>query len=62
MLELAEAWSDHAFTLETCCLASHEAASHGMADDPEWARGLLRGLGGPVERAGPAVGGADAHV
>ena len=45
MLELAEAWSDHAFMLETCCLASHEAASHGMADDPEWARGLLRGLG-----------------
>ncbi|GAA0592865.1 hypothetical protein GCM10009416_34100 [Craurococcus roseus] len=45
MLELAEAWPDHAFMLETCCLASHEAACHGMADDPEWARGLLRRLG-----------------
>lgn len=45
MLELAEAWSDHAFMLETCCLASHEAASHSMADDPGWARGLLRRLG-----------------
>lgn len=45
VLELAEAWPDHAFLLETCCLASHEAVCHGMADDPEWARGLLRRLG-----------------
>lgn len=45
VLELAEAWSDHAFMLETCCSASHEAVSQGMADEPGWARDLLRRLG-----------------
>lgn len=42
---MAEAWPDHAFLLETCCLASHEVVCQGMADEPEWARGLLRRLG-----------------
>ena len=45
VLELAEAWSDHAFTLGTCCSAPHEALSQGMADEPGWARDLLRRLG-----------------
>lgn len=45
VLEIAEAWSDHAFLLDTCCLAAHEEASAGMADDPAWARDLLRQLG-----------------
>ncbi|MCK8787939.1 hypothetical protein M0638_26645 [Roseomonas sp. NAR14] len=45
VLELAEAWSDHAFLIETCCLTAHEAACAGMVEDPTWARDLLRRLG-----------------
>ena len=45
VLEIAEAWSDHAFLLDTGCLAAHEEACAGMADDPAWARDLLRQLG-----------------
>lgn len=48
VLELAEAWSDHAFLVETCCLAAHEEVCAGMADDPAWARDLLRHLGAEV--------------
>ena len=48
MLELAEAWSDHAFQIETCCLASHEEVCAGIADDPAWARDLLRHLGAEI--------------
>ena len=44
VLEIAEAWSDHAFLLDTCCLAAHEEVCAGMADDPAWARDLLRHL------------------
>lgn len=45
VLELAEAWSDHAFLLDTCCLGAYEEACSGMADDATWARDLLRHLG-----------------
>ena len=45
VLELAEAWSDHEFLLETCCLAAHEEVCGGIADDPAWGRTLLRRLG-----------------
>ncbi|UFN51677.1 hypothetical protein LPC08_24465 (plasmid) [Roseomonas sp. OT10] len=45
MLELTEVWSDHAFLLDACCPAAHEEACAGMADDPAWARALLRRLG-----------------
>ena len=48
VLELAEAWTDHAFQLETCCEAAHEEVCAGLADDPAWARDLLRQLGAEV--------------
>ncbi|MCR0984050.1 XF1762 family protein [Roseomonas populi] len=48
VLELAEAWSDHAFQLETCCLTAYEEVCAGMAEDPAWARDLLRHLGAEV--------------
>ena len=48
VLELAEAWSDHAFLFETCCSAAHEEVCAGIADDPAWARGLLRHLGAEI--------------
>ncbi|MFK4046384.1 Hypothetical protein HVIM_03893 (plasmid) [Roseomonas mucosa] len=48
VLELAEAWSDHAFQIETCCLAAYEEVCAGMAEDPAWARDLLRHLGAEV--------------
>ena len=48
VLELAEAWTDHAFQLETCCEAAHEEVCAGLANDPAWARDLLRQLGAEV--------------
>jgi hypothetical protein len=45
VLEIADIWSGHEFSLETCCLARHEQVVAEMADDPEWATELLRQLG-----------------
>jgi len=44
-VELFELWSDHRFLFETCCEGSHEALVRDMADNPEWARAMLRRLG-----------------
>jgi hypothetical protein len=44
-VELVELWSDHRFLLETCCEGLHESLVREMADDPDWARALLRRLG-----------------
>ena len=43
-IEIFEIWSGHEFMLETCCEAKHEELAAGMADDPAWARALLRRL------------------
>lgn len=48
VLELVEAWSDHAFQIETCCPAAYEEVCAGIAEDPAWARDLLRSLGAEV--------------
>lgn len=58
ILELAEAWSDHAFMLDACCSAAHETAVEEMNHDPAWARALVRTidaealLGGSLRRVG----------
>jgi hypothetical protein len=44
-VELFELWSDHRFLIETCCDGLHESLVREMADDPDWARALLRRLG-----------------
>ena len=44
-IEIAEMWSDHTFLLEACCEAQHDMVAREMADDPAWARWLLRRLG-----------------
>ena len=44
-LEIFEIWSDHAFMLSCCCEGLHETIVGDMADDPAWARALLRRLG-----------------
>jgi hypothetical protein len=44
-VELFELWSDHRFLIETCCEALNESLAREMADDPDWARALLRRLG-----------------
>ncbi len=44
-LEIGEIWSDGCYTLETCCLSRFEQVTAEMADDPRWARDLLRHLG-----------------
>lgn len=56
VIEVAEVWADHRWWPETCCegLYGHLVAS--IAEEPEWARGLLdrllarAGLGGPLRR------------
>lgn len=44
-IEIWEIWSDHNFTLNTCCQALLEHVSAEMHDDPRWARDLLCRLG-----------------
>ena len=44
-VELSEIWSGHEFMVETCCEGFHESIVREMADDPDWARSLLRQLG-----------------
>ena len=43
-VEIAEIWG-HEFMIETCCERLHEAVVRDMADDPEWAKTLLRRIG-----------------
>ncbi len=45
VLEIADIWTSHEFTLDTCCLARHEQVVTEMAEDPAWATDLLRHLG-----------------
>jgi hypothetical protein len=40
-----EIWSNHEFMLEACCEGLHETVMREMADDPAWARALLKRLG-----------------
>lgn len=44
-LEIREIWTDHNFTLATCCPALAEHVAAEMHEDPRWARDLLRRLG-----------------
>ena len=44
-VEIFDIWSDHAFMLECCCEALHEAIVRDLGDDPAWARRLLLRLG-----------------
>ena len=44
-VELFEIWSSHEFMLEACCEGLHETVVREMADDPAWARALLKHLG-----------------
>ena len=44
-VEPAEIWTDGTFTLQCCCEDLHEAVAREMADDPAWARQLLRQAG-----------------
>src|SRR3954447_17432670 len=43
-VEVFEIW-DHNFALECCCEGLHETVARDMADDPEWAKTLLRRIG-----------------
>jgi hypothetical protein len=52
ILELAQAWTDHCFLLETCCETNHEAVVAEMNLDPAWATALLRRLGAEELLAG----------
>jgi hypothetical protein len=45
---LLEIWSGHEFMLETCCADKHDEIVAGMAEDPDWARALLRQLDAEV--------------
>jgi len=42
---MLEMWSSHEFMLEYCCEGMHETVAREMADDPAWARTLLRHVG-----------------
>ncbi len=44
VVELVEVWG-HEFMWETCCEALHESLCQEAADDPAWARELLRHVG-----------------
>jgi hypothetical protein len=44
-VDIFEIWSSHEFMLEACCEGRHETVVREMADDPAWARALLRRLG-----------------
>ncbi len=45
VLEIFDIWVDGTYALETCCGALLERIGADMADDPAWARDLLRRLG-----------------
>ena len=45
LLEICDIWTDHNYTLDTCCAGLLEQVSDEMQHDPEWARDLLRRLG-----------------
>ena len=40
-VEMFQIWR-HEFMIETCCEGLHESVAREMADDPEWAKTLLR--------------------
>ena len=42
---LSEVWEDGAFQIACCCDALYDAAVNEMADDPAWARTLLKRAG-----------------
>lgn len=44
-VEIAEVWSSHELMNGTCCEGLHETVVGEMADDPAWARQLLRQAG-----------------
>jgi hypothetical protein len=44
-VDIFDIWSSHEFMLEACCEGLHETVVREMADDPAWARALLKGLG-----------------
>jgi hypothetical protein len=44
-VDIFEIWSSHEFMLEACCEGLHETVVREMADDPAWARALLKRLG-----------------
>jgi hypothetical protein len=44
-VDIFEMWSSHEFMLEACCEGRHETVVREMADDPAWARALLKRLG-----------------
>jgi hypothetical protein len=43
-LSIFEIW-DHKFQISACCEELHASVVWGMADDPDWAKSLLRSLG-----------------
>jgi hypothetical protein len=44
-IEIGEMWTDHNFTIDTCCPGLHEETTREMAEDPEYAARLLRRMG-----------------
>ena len=44
-IDLLEVWSSREFMVTTCCERLEEEVRWGLAEDPEWARALLRHLG-----------------
>jgi hypothetical protein len=44
-VDIFEIWSSHEYMLEACCEGLHETVVREMADDPAWARALLKRLG-----------------
>lgn len=44
-LSIGDIWTDHNFTLTTCCQGLLESVAQQMHEDPRWGRELLRRLG-----------------
>ena len=44
-IELHGVWSSREFMVSTCCEQSEEEVRWGLAEDPDWAKALLRHLG-----------------
>lgn len=45
VLGIGDIWTDHTFTLDSCCEGLLEQVSAEMQRDPQWARELMRRLG-----------------
>ena len=44
-IDLLEVWGSREFMVTTCCEHVEEEVRWGLAEDPDWARALLRHLG-----------------